>query len=133
MFVYVCSIPFCLTRLVNSSLVKADPLSETPALGSPCVANTFNNCSMVVAVVALLTGNTSNHLECVSMITKNISGRDPHNLCGSMTRPGVLCPLPCVEGALAGNGRVAKLTLLTRTYNVFQLCVQVWPPNISSC
>ena len=74
--VNTCCIPFCFTNILNSSLQKAGPLSETMTYGSPKAAKVICNLSIVVAAVAPVVTCTSTHLEWLSTISKNIFPRN---------------------------------------------------------
>ena len=57
-----CLIPFLLTNLSNSALVKIEPISDTKTSGSRFFANTERSFSIVVCDVAEFTTIAFNHL-----------------------------------------------------------------------
>jgi hypothetical protein len=65
-------IPFCSTKVWNSSLVNGVPLSLTMTYGNPCVANILCRLSIVTFDVAEFTIDTSNHFEWASIVDRNI-------------------------------------------------------------
>ena len=67
-----------LRKLLNSTLVITDPLSDTINSCNPCVANSVLRCSVVSVDVAVLFTLIYIHLEYASTITKNIQpNRNP--------------------------------------------------------
>ena len=87
-----------LVELFNLVAINCGPLSETINSGMPNLAKTHLNSSIVVKAVAVFMGITSFHLECASMMTKNIlPSRGP---------PKSMCSWHCYDwrGAAGGVG-----------------------------
>ena len=68
----MCLTPFFSKNYINSLLTKLDPLSETTISGKPCETKVDLILSMVTLEVAEFTQWISIHLECASVISKNI-------------------------------------------------------------
>ena len=72
----VCSILwqgyFRCKKFLNSQLIKVGPLSDTTLSSKPNWTKIALRCWMIACVVIVGIGWTSNHLECASIITRNI-------------------------------------------------------------
>lgn len=68
----VCFTPLFIKKVLKAEEINQGPLSVTISSGRPYDANNARSVSHVFSVVVLLKLKTSNHLEWLSMITRNV-------------------------------------------------------------